>query len=160
MRSGAAPTGHDGQVHARLVEVRHGDHVISTDPARIDLDVVHSYISEDSYWAAGRSLEVQRRANAHSALLVGAYGPDDAQVGFARMVTDLATFAWLADVFVLPVARGLGLGTELVRVIVEHPDVVGIDRQILATGDAHGLYAKFGYTPVPRPERIMVRAAN
>lgn len=143
---------------ARLVEVQHGDHLISTDPARIDLDVVHRYISQASYWAPGRSLEVQRRANEHSALVVGAYAPGGAQVGFARMVTDLATFAWLADVFVLPVARGVGLGTELVRVIVEHPDVVDIQRQILATGDANELYAKFGYTPLPHPDRWMVRA--
>jgi GNAT superfamily N-acetyltransferase len=142
---------------ARLIELRHGDHLISTDPARVDVGSVHRYLSGESYWAAGRPLEVQRRAIEHSHLVVGAYDADDAQVGFARMVTDLATFAWLADVFVLESARGLGLGTALVRAIVEHPDVVAIKRQLLATGDAHELYERFGYRPLAEPGKWMLR---
>ena len=81
----------------------------------------------------------------------------DAQVGFARMVTDLATFAWLCDVYVLDEHRGGGLGTAMVRLIVEHPAVGDIRLQLLGTADAHGLYARFGYTPLAEPARWMVR---
>jgi GNAT superfamily N-acetyltransferase len=142
---------------ARLVERHHGAFLISTDPARVDVDAVHDYLAGESYWAAGRSLDVQRRAIAHSHLVIGAYDADGGQVGFARMVTDLATFAWLADVYVLGSARGNGLGRAMVQTIVEHPDVNGIRRQLLATRDAHGLYAEFGYTPLTEPDRWMLR---
>lgn len=139
------------------IEVRHGDHLISTDPARVDVGAVHRWISEESYWAAGRSLEVQRRAIEHSALVVGAYDHAGAQVGFARMVTDLATFAWLADVYVIDPVRGIGLGAAMVQAIVEHPDVVAVQRQLLATGDAHDLYGRFGYRPLADPAKWMIR---
>jgi len=85
---------------AAIVEVQHGDYLISTDPARLDVVAVHRFISEESYWAQGRAYEVQRRAIEHSALVVGAYASGGEQVGFARMVTDLATWAWLCDVYV------------------------------------------------------------
>jgi GNAT superfamily N-acetyltransferase len=144
---------------ARLVERHHGAILISTDPALVDVDAVHAYISGESYWARGRPLAVQRSAIEHSHLVIGAYEADGTQVGFARMVTDLATFAWLADVYVLESARGSGLGHVMVRTIVEHPDVVDIRRQLLATRDAHGLYARFGYAPITEPDRWMVRHA-
>jgi GNAT superfamily N-acetyltransferase len=142
---------------ATIVELRHGDYLISTDPARLDLEAVHRFISEDSYWAQGRPFEVQRKAIEHSALVVGAYAPDGQQVAFARMVTDLATWAWLCDVYVMPEHRGGGLGTAVVRTIVEHPDVVDIRWQFLATRDAHELYAKFGYRQLDDPARWMHR---
>ncbi|MDW3215317.1 MAG: GNAT family N-acetyltransferase [Ilumatobacteraceae bacterium] len=141
----------------RLIEFVHGSHVVSTDRARVDVEAVHRWISVESYWAPGRSFETQRRAIEHSALVVGAYAADGDQVGFARMVTDLATFAWLADVYVVDEARGAGLGAAMVRAIVEHPDVVTIKRQLLATADAHDLYARFGYEPLAEPDRWMFR---
>jgi GNAT superfamily N-acetyltransferase len=140
-----------------IIEQRHADYVLSTDPARVDLDIVHGYLSGESYWAAGRRREVQAVANANSLLVVGAYTLSGDQVGFARMVTDCATFGWLCDVFVLPDHRGGGLGTAMVRTIVEHPDVNGVRLQILATRDAHGLYAKLGYRPFDDPARYMHR---
>lgn len=157
MPGGVTPGGHDGPVPAPTIEVSHGDHLISTDPARVDVAAVHRWLSERAYWALGRTIETQRRAIEHSALVVGAYGPDGVQVGFARMVTDLATFAWLADVYVVDEARGLGLGAAMVQTIVEHPDVATIKRQLLATADAHDLYARFGYEPLAEPDRWMFR---
>ena len=143
---------------AAIVELQHGDYLISTDPQRVDVVAVHRFLAEQSYWAQGRTFEVQRRAIEHSALVVGAYAGDGAQVGFARMVTDLATWAWLCDVLILPEHRGGGLGTAVVRTLVEHPDVAGIRWQFLATRDAHGLYAKLGYRPLDDPTRWMHRS--
>lgn len=142
---------------AQLVERGHGPYLLSTNPAKLDLDAIHRFLSEDSYWAVGRSREVQDRAIAHSHLVIGAYTETGEQVGFARMVTDLATFAYLCDVFVLAAHRGGGLGTAMVAAIVEHPDVVSVGRQMLATADAHGLYARFGYLPLNEPARWMAR---
>lgn len=142
---------------ARLVERTHGDYLISTDRARLDLDVIHRYLATESYWARGRPRDTQERAIECSHLVVGAYTADRAQVGFARMVTDLATWAWLCDVFVLPDHQGGGLGTALVETIVEHPDVVDVKQQFLATADAHQLYAKFGYAPLDDPTKWMGR---
>ena len=145
---------------AAIVEYQHGDYLISSDPARVDVVAVHRFLSEGSYWAHGRSLDVQRRAIEHSALLVGAYAGDSGQVAFARMVTDLATWAWLCDVYVLPEHRGAGLGSAVVRTIVEHPDVTDVRWQLLATRDAHELYAKVGYRPLDDPARWMHRGAR
>lgn len=142
---------------AQVTEGAHGDVLISTDPGRVDVAAVHRFLANDSYWALGRSLELQRSAIEHSHLVVGAYLPGGTQVGFARMVTDLATWAWLCDVYVLPEHRGGGLGTAMVRAIVEHPEVAGVRYQFLATADAHDLYAKFGYTPLDDPARWMHR---
>jgi N-acetylglutamate synthase-like GNAT family acetyltransferase len=141
-----------------VVEFDHGPYTISTDPSRVDVDVVHRFLSEESYWGVGRPRETVVRSIANSHLVVGAYR-DGRQVGFARMVTDLATFAWLCDVFVVDEARGSGVGAALVGAIVEHPDASDIKRQFLATRDAHGLYAKFGYEPLTRPENWMIRPA-
>ena len=142
---------------AAIIELQHGDYMISTDPARVDVGAVHRYMSEQSYWAQGRPFDVQRRAIEHSALVVGAYTMAGEQVGFARMVTDLATWAWLCDVYVMPEHRGGGLGTVMVRTIVEHPDVVDVRWQFLATRDAHELYAKFGFRALDDPARWMQR---
>ena len=145
-----------GPSYVSPLEQRHGRHLLSTDPARIDVEAVHRFLSESSYWARGRPFDVQATAIANSQLVVGAYD-GDTQVGFARMVTDRATFAWLCDVYVLDEHRGGGLGTAMVRLIVEHPDVRGIRMQVLATADVHELYAKFGYAPLPEPARWMAR---
>src|SRR5262245_3600482 len=142
---------------AAVVEILHGDYLLSTDPARLDIAEVHRALSEESYWALGRSLDVQRRAIEHSELVIGAYTADRAQVGFARMITDLATFAYLCDVYVLEPHRGTGLGTAMVKAIVEHPDVEKLRWQLLATRDAHGLYTKFGYRALDDPDRWMQR---
>lgn len=155
MARAVTPGGHDGRVPA--IETHHGDYLISTDPARVDVVAVHRWLSERAYWALGRTFETQRRAIEHSALVVGAYTAGGDQVGFARMVTDLATFAWLADVYVIDEARGTGLGVAIVGTIVEHPDVAMIKRQLLATADAHDLYARFGYEPLSDPDRWMFR---
>ncbi len=132
-----------------------GEYVISTDPARLDLETIHTYLSGSSYWAQGRPLEVVRRSVENS-LCFGLYHRAR-QVGFARVITDRATFAWLADVFVLDEARGQGLGKWLVETILAHPDLQGLRRWVLATKDAHSLYSRFGFAPLKRPERWMER---
>jgi GNAT superfamily N-acetyltransferase len=130
------------------------DTEISTDPDRLDLNLIHSWLSEQSYWAQGVPLDVVRRAIAGS-LCFGVY-LDGRQIGFARVVTDGATHAWLADVFILDEYRGRGYGKALVAAVVEHPDLQGLRRILLATKDAHGLYAQYGFTLVP-PDRFMER---
>ena len=132
-----------------------GEYVISTDPARLDLETIHSYLSGSSYWAQGRPAEVVRRSIENS-LCFGLYWRGR-QVGFARVISDRATFAWLADVFVLAEARGQGVGKWLMEIIIAHPDLQGLRRWVLATKDAHSLYSRFGFTPLKRPERWMER---
>ncbi len=125
---------------------------ISTDPARLDVAAVHRYLSEDSYWARRIPYETVAKALANS-LNFGLYAPDGRQAGFARVITDRATFAWLCDVFVLPEFRGQGLSKALVSTVLAHPELQGLRRHLLATLDAHGLYQQQGYTPLKFPER-------
>lgn len=127
---------------------RQGDYLISTDRNRLDLDLIHQTLSTQAYWALGRSREVVERAWQNS-LPFGIYR-DNQLLGFARVVTDYATFAWLADVFVLPEHRGGGLSKMLLEVILAHPDLQGLRRWILATKDAHELYRKFGFIELDR----------
>jgi GNAT superfamily N-acetyltransferase len=123
------------------------EYTISTDRARLDLDVIHGYLTR-SYWAQGRSRERVSRAVDH-ALPFGLY-LGQAQIGFARVVTDYVVLAFLADVFVLEEHRGKGLGTWLVEVVMSHPELQSVRRWSLGTRDAHGLYRKFGFAePVP-----------
>lgn len=129
-------------------------YAVSTDPARIDLDYVHRYLSQQSYWAGAIPRDVVARSVAN-ALSFGLYAPDGAQVGFARVITDKATFAWLADVFIDPGQQRLGLGKGLMDAIVAHPDLQGLRRFMLVTADAHGLYERYGFTAVENPERLM-----
>lgn len=129
---------------------------VSTDPARIDLDYVHRYLSRDSYWAGAIPRAVVARSVAN-ALSFGLYAADGAQVGFARVITDKATFAWLADVFIDPGRQGLGLGKALMDAVVAHPDLQGLRRFMLVTADAHGLYERYGFIAVENPERMMVK---
>jgi GNAT superfamily N-acetyltransferase len=130
---------------------------ICTDPARLDVDLIHAFLSERAYWAIGRPRALTERAIA-SSLCFGAYRPDDgAQVGFARVVTDFAVFAYLADVFVVEDARGEGVGKALVAAVVGHEDLRGLRRMVLATDDAHGLYAGFGFAPLEDAGKWMNR---
>jgi GNAT superfamily N-acetyltransferase len=122
------------------------------DAARIDVDVVQGFLST-SYWATGVPRDVVARSIAGS-LNVGVYDADGALVAFARMVTDRATFAWLADVFVLEAHRGRGLGRFVVSTILEHPELAGIRSFLLATADAHELYRSLGFTETA-PGRMM-----
>lgn len=138
-----------------MSEWRRGEYTISTEKARLDLRVIHDYLSNSSYWATGRSLETVRRSIEHS-LSFGLY-KGEAQVGFARVITDYATFAWLADVFILDSFRGQGLGRWLVEVILSHSELQQFRRWVLATKDAHELYRRFGFTELKRPERWMER---
>jgi GNAT superfamily N-acetyltransferase len=131
---------------------RKGNDEISTAPQRLDLDVVHGFLTA-SYWATGIPRATVERSLAGS-LNFGLYR-DGAQIGFARFVTDGATFAYLADVFVLPAHRGQGLAKWLVGTALTHPALTGLRRVLLATRDAHALYAQFGFTPLARPERFM-----
>jgi GNAT superfamily N-acetyltransferase len=130
-----------------------GEFEISTDPSRLDLDVVHGYLTR-SYWAAGVPMDVVRRSIDRS-IVFGVYRGTQ-QVGFARIVSDQATFAWLCDVFVLEEFQGKGLGKWLMECVVTHPELQGLRRFMLATRDAHGLYAQYGFTPVP-DDRYMER---
>ena len=131
-----------------------GEYLISTDPARLDLPIIHTFL-DASYWARGRSVEVVTRSIENS-LPFGVY-MGERQVGFARVITDYATFAWLADVFVLEEFRGQGLGKWLIEVILSHPDLQGFRRWVLATKDAHEIYRPFGFDDLRRPERWMER---
>lgn len=131
------------------------DYSISTDRARLNIDLIHDFLSNTSYWATGRSLVVVTRSIENS-LSFGIYHEND-QVGFGRVVTDYATFAWIADVFVLPEYRGRGLSKWLMEVMLAHPQLQGFRRWVLATKDAHGVYDRFGFIPLHRPERWMER---
>ncbi len=135
-------------------------YTVSDDPARLDVDRIHRYLAEDSYWTAGRSRATTDRSFANS-LCIGLYAPDGSQAGFARLVTDRTTSAHLADVFVLPEHRGRGLGKAMVAAVLAHPDLATIHRWSLTTRDAHGLYAQFGFvraSDVPDlPQSMMVR---
>jgi N-acetylglutamate synthase-like GNAT family acetyltransferase len=136
-----------------VMEHRRGEFLISTDPARLDLDVVHGFLT-DCYWAKGIPREVVARSIEH-ALCFGIYDNGGHQVGFARVISDFATIAYIGDVFVLETHRGCGLGKWLMQCISQHPALQGLRRWILTTRDAHGLYSQFGFTPVKAPERYM-----
>lgn len=124
---------------------------ISTDPERLDLDYLHAFLSR-SYWSPGIPRETVARAVAGS-LNFGLYAPGGAPAGFARVVSDRATFAYLADVFVDDAHRGRGLGAWLVETVLAHPELQGLRRWALATADAHGLYTRFGFAPPLRPDQ-------
>ena len=137
-----------------MSEWRRGEYTITTDPARVDLAVVHGFLTT-CYWAKGIPLELVRRSIEHS-LAFSVYD-GDRQVGFARVITDYATFAYLGDVFVLESHRGRGLSKWLMEVVVAHPQLQGFRRWVLLTRDAHGLYRQFGFAAVAAPDRYMER---
>ncbi len=125
---------------------------VTTDRARLDRDVILRFLSS-SYWAENIPRDIVDKSIDHS-LCFGLL-EENRQIGFARVVTDGATFAFLADVFVLPQHRGAGLGKWLIECVRSHPDVQGLRRWLLGTRDAHGLYQQFGFTPLRRPEIFM-----
>jgi len=131
-----------------------GEYSITTDKARLDVEAIHRFL-DGSYWAAGRSIETIRRSIENS-MAFGVYLGDE-QVGFARVITDYATFAWIADVFILEEHQGKGLGKWLMDLIITHPGLQGFRRWVLATKDAHELYRKFGFNELRLPERWMER---
>ena len=130
-----------------------GEYTLSADPARVDAVAVHAYLTR-SYWAEGISLELVKRCIAGS-LCVGVYHETAGQVGFARVITDRASFAYLCDVCVLEAHRGRGLGKWMMEAVMAHPDLQGLRRFVLVTQDAHELYRPFGFTAPAYPERYM-----
>ena len=128
---------------------------LSTDPDRLDVDRVHRWLSGDAYWAVGRAREKQERAIAGS-LNFGVYDTASGeQVAYARVITDRATFGWLCDVYVDPSVRGKGVGSALVAAVRDEMRQYGVRRVLLATHDAHGVYAKLGFAQLERPEHWM-----
>ena len=127
---------------------------ISTDKAELDLPLIHRFLSTQAYWSQGIPEETVARAVAGS-LCFGGYVEGEGQVAFARVVSDFATFAYLADVFVLPEHRGRGYSKQLVAEIMAHPQLQGLRRFMLATSDAHGLYAQYGFGTPARPQTLM-----
>ncbi|HEV2815078.1 MAG TPA: GNAT family N-acetyltransferase [Solirubrobacteraceae bacterium] len=135
--------------------IRDDGYAITTDRDRIDLDAVHAELAA-SYWSPGIARDTVERAIANS-LPFSLLAPDGAQAGFARAITDRATYAYLADVYVAERHRGGGLGVWLVETVLAHPELQGLRRWALATADAHGLYARFGFAPPERPALHMFR---
>lgn len=136
------------------MQVTSADGYVADDDAdRLDLDVIHGFL-RTTYWSPGVPRGVVERALTHS-LVVGLYAPDGTQVGMARAVTDRAPFAWIADVFVVPEHRGGGHGTFVVAALLDHPDLQGLRRVMLATADAHDLYRRFGFDEVPNVDHYL-----
>ena len=135
------------------MEINEHGFVFSDDPQKIDPIAIHHYLSTESYWAQGIPLATVEKSIAGS-LCFGIY-KDAQQVGFARWITDKATFAYLADVYVEKDFRGLGLSKKLMSLMLFHPDLQGLRRYMLSTHDAHGLYAQFGFKPIENPDNLM-----
>jgi GNAT superfamily N-acetyltransferase len=136
--------------------VRDDGFVVDDDKDRLDVARIHQWLSEEAYWALGRSLE-QVLTSISNSVVLGCFAPNGNQVGIARWVTDGATFGWLCDVFVESEFRGRGLGTFLVQSAVDHPQVDGLRTLLLATRDAHDLYQRFGFVVTSEPRRWMER---
>lgn len=136
------------------MEWTRSEFTVSCDTSRLDRAVIHAFLGS-SYWAASIPEATIAKSIKHS-LCFGLFVADG-QIGFARVITDRATFAYLADVFVLEAYRGTGLGQWLIDCVIDHPDLQGLRRWMLATRDAHGLYERFGFTPLERPETFMER---
>ncbi|MBA3681799.1 MAG: GNAT family N-acetyltransferase [Bacteroidetes bacterium] len=128
-------------------------YLFSADKDKLQLDVIYNYLSKESYWAQNIPMEIVKKS-ADGSMCFGIYF-NGSQIGYARMVTDKATFAYLADVFILEAHRGKGLSKQLMQFIMDQPDLKGLRRFMLATKDAQGLYKQFGFTPLAMPERIM-----
>lgn len=131
--------------------------MISTDEAMLDVTGIHRFLTEESYWARERTIEQTKTAIANS-ICFGLYRGDE-QIGFARVVSDRSTFAYIGDVYVLAAFRGQGLSKWLMQAMVDHPELQGLRRWVLATKDAHGLYEQFEFAPLRYPERWMERTA-
>ncbi|HEV2456055.1 MAG TPA: GNAT family N-acetyltransferase [Verrucomicrobiae bacterium] len=130
-----------------------GDLVVSDDRSRLDIPLIHAFLSERSYWAKGVPVDVVQRSIRYS-LCLGMYHAGR-QIGFARVVTDFTTFAWLADVFIIEEFRDRGHGRKLVAAVMGHPELQGLRRFMLGTRDAHKFYERYGFAPLGFPERFM-----
>ncbi|MFY0254504.1 GNAT family N-acetyltransferase [Chitinophaga sp. 30R24] len=130
-----------------------GEYTITSDKTRFDLHAIHHYLAHESYWSKDISLDIVAKM-VKGAVCVGVFH-GTAQVGFARAITDRATFAYLADVYILAPHRGKGLSKAMVRALLTHPELQGLRRWLLVTSDAHGLYSQFGFTAIPNPEKFM-----
>jgi len=126
---------------------------ISTDKSRLDVNLIHNYLSKESYWAKGREIDTVKRSIEHS-LCFGVYN-ETGQIGFARVVSDFAIFAWIMDVFILKEHRGKGYGKKLMSAIMTHEELQNLQRWGLGTEDAHGLYEQFGFKPLSNPQNMM-----
>ncbi|MEU8685885.1 GNAT family N-acetyltransferase [Streptomyces sp. NPDC048611] len=138
-----------------MITRREDGYEVDTDPDRLDVGLVHHWLSTDAFWALGRSRETVERSISGS-LNFGLYDDSGAQVAYARVVTDRATFAWLCDVYVAPTHRGRGLGTWLAEAVRDRLAPYRLKRTLLSTLDAHEVYAKVGFVPVPDPQRLMI----
>jgi len=137
-----------------IIETHQNNLTIGTDPARLDLNAIYEMLNR-TYWANGRSIEMIERSLQNS-LVFGIYD-DSHQIGLARVISDYATFAWLCDVFIHEDYRGQGIGKWLIETVIAHPDLKGLKRIMLATRDAHGLYAQYGFKALETPEYWMIR---
>lgn len=135
------------------LEVFKAQFCISTDKSRLDLNAMHDFLSKEAYWSLGVPIETIRKST-ENALNFGLYDGQK-QIGYAKIISDFATIAYLGDVYVLPEYRGSGLSKWLMETIHAHPELQGLRRWILLTGDAHGLYEKFGWRPIAAPDRWM-----
>ncbi|TJZ57137.1 GNAT family N-acetyltransferase [Streptomyces piniterrae] len=141
-----------------MITRRADGYEIDTDPDRLDIDLMHNWLSTDAFWALGRSREVVEQS-ARASLNFGLYDAHGAQVAYARVVTDLTTLAWLCDVYVDRDHRGSGLGTWLAAAVRDHLAPYKLKRVLLSTLDAHSVYAKVGFVPFPDPEKLMIMGA-
>ncbi|WP_431210761.1 GNAT family N-acetyltransferase [Puia sp. P3] len=145
-----------------ILNITNGDYTISTDKDKLDIPFIHSFLSKEAYWSLNIPLDTVERAIAGS-LCFGVYHTPQtgqptegrSQVGFARIITDYATIAYLGDVFITTPHRGRGLSKILMQQIMTHPNLQGLRRWVLLTADAHELYLKFGWKPIPHPEKYM-----
>jgi GNAT superfamily N-acetyltransferase len=126
---------------------------ISADKTKLDIDLIHRYLSKESYWAKGRDIEKVKRSIENS-ICFGVYS-DEGQIGFARVITDYAVFAWILDVFILKDYQGKGHGKKLMSTIMTHEDLQNLQRWGLGTDDAQGLYEQFGFKPLSKPQNMM-----
>lgn len=134
------------------MEWHHNGYSISDNPQNLQINIIHKYL-KDAYWSEGISMETVRRAIKHS-LCFGVYHGTK-QIGFARVVSDMTKLAYLADVFILPAHQKQGLGKWLIGCILEHPELKTVNRFLLATADAHGLYRHFGFDDLREPQKMM-----
>jgi len=145
-------------MNPQLREFSRGEFVISSDPAKLDLVWIHNYLTNEAYWARGISYQVFEKSVENS-LCFGVYRKFE-QIGFGRVISDYATFAYLADVFIAENHRGQGLGKWLLECILGYSELQGLRRWMLLTKDAHGLYGRYGFIPLRKPERVMEKGAG
>jgi GNAT superfamily N-acetyltransferase len=141
----------------KIYETSQNGFSISTDKTKLNIETVHNYLCKESYWAKNIPVDTVHKSIAGSCCF-GLYKNENSgatQIGFARVITDFATFGYLADVFIIESYRGKGLAKWLMETVLQHPDLQGLRRWLLATRDAHNLYKKFGFLPLDKPERIM-----